>query len=267
MIIEAGIQGLITILTNKNIWLTRPPEQVGELRKELERLGAHVLSFPLLTIRPIDLAPAAKQRLMNLDQYDLVFFVSTNAARIGLDVIAGIWPQYPAHILNFAVGPSTAAEIESHALPVCYPRDRMSSEAMLELPQLQDISGKKALIVRGVGGREILAEGLLVRGVSVDYAELYERAVPVYTNGQLRRCLQQHTPEAIVVSSAEALDNLRQLYEPLALEKLPWQQFPLYVTSDRLAEHAHGSGYTSVITMAGATDKAIIDGLMTAFGE
>jgi uroporphyrinogen-III synthase len=255
------------MLTNKNIWLTRPPEQVGELHKALERLGAHVFSFPLLTILPRTPAPADRQRLMNLDQYDLVFFVSTNAARIGLDVIAGFWPQYPSHVLNFAVGPSTAAEIESHALPVCYPQDHMSSEAMLELPELQDISGKKALIVRGVGGREILAEGLLKRGVAVEYAELYERAVPVYMHAQLYSCLRQHTPEAIVVSSAEALDNLRQLYEPLALEKLSWQQFPLYVTSERLANHAHGSGYTSVITMAGATDKAIVNGLMKAFGK
>src|SRR5687768_2780505 len=154
---QAEIQGLTTILTNKNIWLTRPSEQISELRLELESLGANVLSFPLLAIRALTPAPAVKQRLMNLDQYDLVFFVSTNAAKIGLDVIAGLWPQYPAHILNFAVGPSTAAEIESRALPVCYPQDRMSSEAMLELPQLQNISGKKILIVRGVGGREILA--------------------------------------------------------------------------------------------------------------
>ncbi len=264
---EAEIQGLRAILTDKNIWLTRPAEQIGELRRRLESLGAHVLSFPLLTIRPVVPSQADKQRIMNLDQYDLVFFVSTNAARIGLDFIAGYWPQYPAHILNFAVGPSTAAEIESRALPVCYPLDRMSSEAMLELQELQDISGKKALIVRGIGGREILAEGLIGRGASVDYAELYERVVPVYTHGQLRRCVQQHAPHALVISSAEALDNLRQLYEPLRLESLPWQRFPLYVTSDRLAEHAQVAGYTSVATMAGATDAAIINGLVTAFGE
>jgi uroporphyrinogen-III synthase len=264
---EAEIQGLRTILTHKNIWLTRPVEQIGELRRQLESLGAHVLSFPLLTILPVVPSQADKQRIMNLDQYDLVFFVSTNAARIGLDFIAGYWPQYPAHILNFAVGPSTAAEIESRSLPVCYPLERMSSEAMLELPDLQDIDGKKALIVRGVGGREILAEGLTARGASVDYAELYERVVPTYTNGQLRRCVQQHRPDALVVSSAEALDNLRQLYEGLALENLPWHLFPLYVTSDRLAEHARATGYTLVSTMAGATDAAIINGLMTAFAE
>jgi len=262
----AEIHGLRTTLTNKNIWLTRPTEQTGELRRRLESLGAHILSFPLLTIQPIVPTQADKQKIMNLDQYDLVFFISTNAAKIGLDAIAGYWPQYPAHILNFAVGPSTAAEIESRALPVCYPQDRMSSEAMLELPELQHISGKKVLIIRGVGGREMLAEGLSARGAAVDYAELYERVVPVYTHGQLRRCVQQHKPHAVIVSSAEALDNLRQLYEPLALENFSWQQFPLHVTSDRLAGHARATGYTTVVTMTGATDAAIINGLMTAFG-
>jgi hypothetical protein len=58
---------------------------------------------------------------------------------------------------------------------------------------------------------------------------------------------------------------LRRLYEPLTLEKLSWSKFPLYVTSDRLAEHAHSVGYSSVTAMAGATDTAIINGLMTAF--
>jgi uroporphyrinogen-III synthase len=264
---ETDLHGLRTILANKNIWLTRPLEQAGELRLQLEQLGVHVLVFPLLTIRPIDLSQADKQKIMNLDQYDLVFFISTNAARIGLDLIAGYWPQYPAHICNFAVGPSTAAEIESRFLPVCYPQDRMNSEAMLELPALQDINGKKALIVRGVGGREVLAAGLTARGASVDYAELYERNVPVYTNGQLRRCVRQHAPDAVVISSAEALDNLRQLYEPLALEQLPWQRFPLYVTSDRLSAHARTAGFISVTTMSAATDAAIIEGLVTAFGE
>ena len=35
----------------------------------------------------------------------------------------------------------------------------------------------------------------------------------------------------------------------------------------RQAEHAHGKGYSSVSAMAGATDMAIINGLVTAFGR
>ena len=265
--IDEESQDSRTALLNKNIWLTRPAGQISELGKALEELGAHVFAFPLLTICPRIPTTADKQRVMNLDQYDLVFFVSTNAARIGLDIIAGYWPQYPAHILNFAVGPSTAAEIASYGLTVCYPQDRTDSEAMLELPQLQDITGKKALIVRGVGGREIMAQGLLARGASVDYAELYERVMPVYTQEQLHSYVYQRTPDAVVISSTDALDNLQQLYQPARNDALRWQEFPLFVASTRLATHANALGFTAVTTMAGATDAAIINGLMTAFNK
>src|SRR5688572_18867662 len=145
-------------LKGRQFWLTRPEAQVQDLQQALEKLGADILTLPLLEIVPIPVRGMSRQRLLNLDDYDLVFFVSSNAAAIGLDAIDELWPQYPSHILNFAVGPGTARVVQNYGLDVFYPVDRMSSEAMLALPQLQDIRDKKALIVRGVGGREILAE-------------------------------------------------------------------------------------------------------------
>ncbi|MES2604444.1 MAG: uroporphyrinogen-III synthase, partial [Pseudomonadota bacterium] len=198
-----------------------------------------------------------KQRLLDLDRYDLVFYVSSNAATIGLDAIDNYWPQYPAHIQNFAVGPGTAAVLQSRGLDVAWPAERMSSEAMLALPQLQQISGNKALIVRGVGGREILAEGLLGRGASVDYVELYQRKQPVYPADYLQQHYQQQTPAAVVVSSAEALDNLHLFFAPLGC----WNKLPLFVSSERLAEHARTLGNSGAVVMAGASDAAIIEGL------
>jgi uroporphyrinogen-III synthase len=248
-------------LAGRCFWLTRPATQVQELQQALEKLGARILTLPLLAIEPVPLAGVNKQRLMNLDAYDLVFFVSSNAANIGLSAIGDYWPQYPAHILNFAVGPGTAKVVQSHGLDVFYPTDRMSSEAMLALPELQHIGGRKALIVRGVGGREILAQGLLERGASVDYAELYERRLPHYEPGHLQKYLQHH-PHAVIISSAEALDNLCQLLKPLGED---WRQLPLHVSSDRLAIHAKELGFADAHVLEGASDAAIIDGLLSTF--
>ena len=257
----SGLASNKSPLAGRTIWLTRPAAQVSGLQQQLEQLGAAVFCLPLLVIEPLTPTGLNKQRLLDLDRYDLVFFVSSNAASIGLDAINNYWPQYPAHIRNFAVGPGTAAVLQDYGLDVAWPAERMSSEAMLALPQLKDISGKKALIVRGVGGREILAEGLLARGASVDYVELYERKQPVYTADYLWRQYQQQTPAAVVVSSAEALDNLQQFFMLLAL----WPQLPLFVSSDRLAEHARKLGNSNVVVMAGASDAAIIAGLLDFF--
>jgi uroporphyrinogen-III synthase len=247
-------------LTGCTLWLTRPAAQVQQLQQQLEQLGAHVLCLPMLLIEPVPLAGASKQHILDLDRYDLVFYVSSNAATLGLDAIHNFWPQYPAHLLNFAVGPGTAAVLERNGLHAVYPAGRMSSEAMLALPELQQIKGKQALIVRGVGGREILAESLQLRGASVDYAELYRRQRPDYDSQLLQRHFVEAPPQAVVISSAESLDNLRHF---CATETL-WQALPLFVSSERLAGHAHKLGNSRARVMAGASDTAIITTLLAS---
>lgn len=217
--------------------------------------------LPLLAIEAVPLEGVTRQRLLDLDRYDLVFFVSSNAARLGLAAIESFWPQYPIGLQNFAVGPGTAAVLQVRGLDVAFPTERMTSEAMLALPALQDIAGKRALIVRGVGGREILAEGLEARGARVDYAELYRRLKPDYDPDQLRRLHAECSPDRVVLSSGEAIEHLHALFAPLDL----WLRLPLAVSSPRLAEQARALGATDVAILAGATDAAIIDGLLDLF--
>ncbi|MGV3592384.1 MAG: uroporphyrinogen-III synthase [Gammaproteobacteria bacterium] len=250
-------------LSGKTIWLTRPAGQGATLRAELEQHGARVEMLPMLVIEPLPLAPAERQKLIDLDRYDLLFFVSTNAATLGLEGIAQWWPQYPVGILNFAVGPGTAAVLERQGLTVHYPRERMTSEALMALPELQDVRGKKALIVRGSGGREIIAEGLRAGGASVDYLELYRRAAPQYDAQYLRKLMQESAPTAVVISSADALDNLHLLFRDVP----GWAQLPLVVSSPRLAEHAKALGFQSIALVEGATDAAIIAGLLSLQGQ
>jgi uroporphyrinogen-III synthase len=253
-----------TALTGNTIWLTRPEGQGAGLRVALEQLGARVEFLPLLVIKPLKPSQQDRQKLIDLDRYDLLFFVSTNAATLGLDAIAEWWPQYPVGILNFAVGPGTAAVLEQRGLAATYPTERMSSEALLALPELQHIAGKKALIVRGAGGREIIAEGLRARGVAVEYVELYERALPAYTADQLRKLAQSAAPSAVMISSADALDNLKALFAPVLAG---WAGLPLVVSSKRLADHAAALGFQRVRTIEGATDTAIIQGLLSLAGH
>jgi uroporphyrinogen-III synthase len=253
-----------TPLNGATIWLTRPEGQGADLRSALERLGAQVKFLPLLVIRPITPSQADRQKLIDLDRYDLVFFVSTNAATIGLDAIAQWWPQYPVGMQTFAVGPGTAAVLEKHGIAASYPTERMSSEALLALPELLHIAGKRALIVRGAGGREIIAEGLRERGATVDYAELYERALPSYDTAALQELLRNAAPTTVMISSAEALTNLKALFTPVVEN---WARLPLVVSSPRLGEHAKSLGFQYIDVIEGATDAAIIQGLTSLAGK
>ena len=252
------------MLEGKSIWITRPEGQAEKLKLVLEENGAQARLLPMLAIEPVASDAKIKALVLNLDKYDLLFFISTNAATLGMDLIHNYWPQFPAELEIYAVGPTTAQVIESYDLKAEFPVERMSSEALLALDSLSDVAGKKALIVRGVGGRELLATALKEKGAAVDYLELYQRTCPVYTPGELAQLYGENTPAGVVVSSTEALDNFSAL---LARDNIPLDCVPLFVSSDRIAENAAAAGFQQTITMSGADDKAIIDSLKTFFNS
>ena len=246
------------MLEGKTIWLTRPEGQTENLSTQLKEVGANIESMPMLAIQPLVIDEAIKKKVLDLDRYDAVFFISTNAARLGMEVIHNYWPQFPVQLKLYAVGPTTASVLEEYGLTVEYPEGRMSSEALLELDSLQQINNKNALIVRGVGGRELLATDLQERGAQVVYLELYRRECPAYKVGELKQILEKHLPDAIVVTSAEALENLKGLLER---DGCSLSETPLFVSSERIAEIASKSGFSNTVTMSGADDRAVMQSL------
>lgn len=245
-------------LAGRTIWLTRPRFQLSGLTSAIEERGGRVQALPMFEIEALPGNQAIKQKLLDLDQYDLLFFISTNAARLGMEAINGFWPQLPGHLRFFSVGPTTAEALAEYGVRAQYPDTGMNSEAMLAMPALADIDGHRALLFRGEGGREILAGGLREKGARVDYAEVYRRTLPDYSEAFLRQCLQDARPDVLVVSSAEALDNLHNLLYPLWPGLL---QTDLLVSSDRLVEKAGTLGFNRVHNAEGATDPAIVAAL------
>ncbi|MDT8398692.1 MAG: uroporphyrinogen-III synthase [Pseudomonadales bacterium] len=243
-------------LENTCVWLTRPLDQVSGIMDWLQSRGARVRHIPLLHIEPLACDERVRARMLNLDSYDMAIFISSNAARIGMQYVHDFWPQYPAHIRNFAVGPGTAAIIQNHQLDVSWPRQGMGSEALLALPALQEISHKRILIFRGLGGRETLADGLRARGAIPDYVELYRRIAPDYSHGYLMNAIRDYPPDTIVISSAEALESLLSLFAGIFPALFDTR---VRVSSPRLCELAREAGFRSIQVMAGADDEAIRD--------
>jgi len=241
--------------------LTRPREECAALARTLAARGVQGSCLPLLEIEALPETPARRQPILDLDRYAAVIVVSKPAARLVLDTVDRYWPQPPAGQHWFAVGAATAGLLADYGLTVHWPPEGDDSEALLALPTLaESLAGPdaRALIVRGEGGRGLLAERLRERGVAVDYLELYRRRLPEYPPGLLAQRVQAERLNGLVVSSGQGFEHLRLL----AGDAWPaMSAMPLFVPSPRVAEQARAAGARRVVDCRGASAAALLEAL------
>jgi uroporphyrinogen-III synthase len=211
--------------------VTRPARQAAGFAGKLAAVGATPIVFPAIVILPpADRAPLDAAHA-SLPGCDFAFFVSANAAEYGAPA------QWPPRVIAFAPGPGTA-----EALAACGVPD-------VRVP---------AVVFRGEGGRELLADTLRERGARVDCVACYRRAVPSSGTQGLVEALREGRAHAITVTSSEGLDNLWQALgdEGRALaRRLPW-----FAPHPRIAARGRALGLTMHET--GPGDAGLIAGLL-----
>jgi len=249
-------------LSGLTVLITRPLNQADSLRRAIESAGAKTLSLPLIEINRLNDAQAIQElrnKVLQLDSYQSLIFVSNNAVSFGGEVINNYWPQFPIGIEVIAIGPTTAeAASEQLGCEVIQPSSGMTSEDILRLPALSNVSDKKVGIVRGQGGRELLADTLRERGAIVDYLEAYRRTPVGYTSLDFCNRLQKAGVNVLTVSSGESLDRLTHL---LAANDKMLQQLKLLVPSERIGRQAKKAGYEQVKNASGADLLSFVSAL------
>ncbi|WP_277977906.1 uroporphyrinogen-III synthase [Pantoea endophytica] len=243
------------------ILVTRPDPAATELVSRLRSLGKLAWSFPLIEFTPgRDLIHLPNQ-LAALQTGDLVFLLSQQVvtfAQPALQQNATIWPE----ALNYyAIGRSTALALHTVSnLKVDYPHARETSEELVRLNRLQQISGKRALILRGSPGRELLAETLIERGVEVQYCECYQRCEKHYNGATEGRRWRDRGITTLVVTSGEMLQQLFSLFPPI--DRREWLlHCRLVVVSERLATQAAELGWQDIDVADGADNDALLRAL------
>jgi uroporphyrinogen-III synthase len=240
--------------------LTRPAEESQALATVLANEGVFSASLPLLEIEPLPVSEENRSIVYNLAAYCAVIVVSKPAARLGLEMVDEVWPQPPMQDW-FTVGAATAQILDDYGLRVFFPEHGDDSEALLNLPRLQEaICGydPKVLIMRGEDGRELLAERLRERGVTVDYLPLYRRQLPSYPAFALPRRVEAERLNGLVVSSGQGFQHLRELAGDAWPELA---RLPLFVPSPRVAELARDAGALTVVDCRGASASALLAAL------
>ena len=200
-------------LAGLTLVVTRPRRQAGPFIERATSAGARCIALPAIEIETLKLSVTDRERLAP-DEHDWAIYTSANAVEASL---AQLPP--PGRCRVAAVGRATARALESHGIVVhALPEGRPDTEGLLALPVFAALRGRRILIVRGVGGRELLREQLQGRGAVVNVAEVYRRdaapADPAAVAALASALAVAAKCVVIVVTSIEVLDGLLGLLPP-----------------------------------------------------
>jgi uroporphyrinogen-III synthase len=234
-------------LRGLTVVVTRPAHQAARFQQMLEKAGAQVLLFPLISIRLPENPAAVLAKLRQLHTYDAALFISANAVVFGVALLDAGQQQVLASLTLGAIGKKTAQALNAQGLTVHWvPASGFASEDFLALPAVQNLNGKRILLFRGEGGRELLAETLRGRGATVEYVDVYQRICPQISPVVLKQHHERQQLDIIAITSSEGIGNL------LALAGDPdWiKTIPLLVGSQRMVETARQAGFTGTLVLA-----------------
>jgi len=251
-------------LAGKNIVVTRPAGQSTHLAEALVAQGAHPVLFPVLAIEALADPTPILDAAIRLDTYDWAVFVSPNAVDKALAAILAERP-WPAGVRVATVGLSSEQALARRGIgQVTAPRERFDSEALLALPEFAEAAGKRFVIFRGDGGRDLFGDTLKERGATVDYVTCYRRIRPQTDAAPLLKLWNEGRLDAMTITSSEGLRNLHDMIGKLGQGWL--RRTPTFVPHARIAAQAQALGLHNVI-LTGPADAGLVAGLNDYFSR
>ena len=243
-------------LRGVRVLVTRPEPAAGRLADAFTGEGAEVFRVPALVIAPVEDTRSAERLRERLADVLAVVFTSVNAVEgfFGLMPVA-VHDRLPEDVL--AVGRATARALRRRGvIGVHTPSGRSDSEGLLACPQLaaRRVAGRLVVLVKGEGGRDLLARELGSRGAQVLEANVYRRQAPERIAERLDEV--RESIDVVTATSTETLENL--------LDAAPWTaswlaRRTVVTASERVAGVARARNLPRIAVACGADAASIVD--------
>jgi uroporphyrinogen-III synthase len=248
------------------VWVTRTEPGAGRLAARLDDAGYRVVKQPLLRIEgcpETELNPLAQQA----SSFDLIIATSVHAVNFAAPLIldqgglldqVGLLDQGGAAPRWIAVGQQTAEALLEYGVHAEVP-EAESSEGILSSVGSDELSGRRVLLLCGIGGRQLLVKQLDHRGAEVVRLESYRRLPVVFSADALAELT---AVDVALIASAEAGAALAQVL-PMAAQR----RLRLVAGSTRIASALAELGFNAVVVAEGPGDDAMLAALDGALAD
>lgn len=187
--------------------MTRPQEQAGGFEQALARMGAEVVVFPTVEISPLSDTTELDQAIHNVGSYDWIVFTSANGVRHFLarcQTLGQDLSRFAGCVA--AIGPQTARALELGGVKVSLVPSEYRAEGILDALGGQRVDGRRFLLARVAGARDVLPNTLRQRGAVVDVVETYRARAVVDGGKRLTELLRSGTVDCVTFTSSSTVN-------------------------------------------------------------
>lgn len=192
-------------LAGRRVVITRARTQAAGLAEKLSALGAEVIEFPTIEIRPPADPRPLDQAAASVSEYDWIIFTSANGVRAFMERS----PEFSGFTGRIcAIGPATRRAAEAADLHVHVVPDEYVAESLVAAFSGEEIAGKRILLPRAAIARDVVPDELRARGARVDVIEAYRTVAPEGTAALAREVFgAERKPDWITFTSSSTVKN------------------------------------------------------------
>lgn len=228
--------------------VTRPQPKASETANALVAQGFEALVLPAVSIELL----SAKGPTLNAG-YDVIV-VTSSYARTYLEHYVSTLTHAHSHFV--CVGSSTAQMVEhclkkqalKASIEIASPQN---SEGVIASHVFLDIANKTVAILKGRGGRRVIADYLIQNKAKTDIYEVYQRTGAFRVSGMNQ--VDGKSIRCIIVTS---VDIAEQIFEYFSLDWLKGRIF--IVASQRIYDYVMTKGAQHIMLSGSASTESIV---------
>ncbi len=162
-------------LFGRGIVITRPEAQAEGFGELLRLAGARVISFPVIRVAPPQDWDSLDAALDRIEGYRWIIFTSANGVEFFFRRLRerGRDLRDLKGVRIAAIGPATAATIDSRGIRVDLVPEEFISEGVVRAFAGEELRGSRVLLPRAEEARDVIPEGLAGLGARCDIATTY----------------------------------------------------------------------------------------------
>lgn len=211
-------------LLGKSIVVTRAREQASGLAATLAGLGAEVIQFPTIEIRPLPDYAQLDAAIARLSEYAWLIFTSVNGVKyfwMRLEQ-AGKDSRALGACKVAAIGPATADALRERGIMPDFIPDRYVAEGVVEgllAREAGNLTGMRMLLPRAAKAREVLPEELGRAGALLDVISAYETVPAASRKDEVLDRLNEGTLDCVTFGSSSTVENFLELIPAATLKE------------------------------------------------